>query len=191
MWYRIQNFSDFTEVVLYVCHTLSNTPSGIWGSFTWSDAFVFLLYALCISTANGTKAIKSLTSVQIKHYARWRKIWFLDFSWISGLQIRDSEPALPVPSLLPWWVGVGADILRKSLFFQGGRRSIQMGVVQGSALWPLGASPEFYLTIISIIKVMPCHFKINQTKWMLKHCEHLLYPPHSPTCLPSVYLEPF
>lgn len=113
MWHWIQKFSDFTEVLLHVRHTLCNTPGEVWGCLLWSDAFVFLLYALCISTANETKAIKSFTSVQIRHYAKWRKFWFPDFSWIPGWQIRDSEPALPVPSLLLWGVGVGGDILRK------------------------------------------------------------------------------
>ena len=97
----------------YVHHTLCNTPSEVRGCLLWSNAVIFLLYALCISTANGTKAIKSFTSFQIKHYAKWRKIWFPDFSWIPGLQLRDSEPAFPVSSLLLWELGVGGDILRK------------------------------------------------------------------------------
>ena len=105
MWHWIQKFSDCTEVLLHVHHTLCSTPGEVRGCLLWSNAFIFLLYALCISAANGTKAIKSFISVQIKHYAKWRKIWFPDFSWIPGWQLRDSEPAFPVPSLLLWGVG--------------------------------------------------------------------------------------
>ena len=83
-WYWIQKFSDCTKVWLHVHHTLCSTPSEVRGCLLWSNAFVVLLYALCISAANGTKAIKSFISVQIKHYAKWRKIWFPDFSWIPG-----------------------------------------------------------------------------------------------------------